>query len=213
MSFRQGDIITYSPDSLFRRDGIAEVHASWQDGSPFARDTFDMRDTRLSPEELATGAVLFNTEEFIECPFIDEAEYANDDIRVLKVRKGIATRKFLRRGAAALPQDQIVHRRQQVRAEQVAAARQHLLSPADDQVYASSPLPTMTDDEATEVSDRLRWISHASAAFDSSLENLVRIVQWNSGNMSVQTTLTDEAHYELVRARRSLDRALASLRA
>lgn len=212
MTFRTGDIIAYKPQTLFRRDGIAEVHSAWQDGSPYGKDTFDQRDTRLTPDELATGTVLFNLEDYFESPFIDEAEYADEDVRVLEVRKGIVVRKFRRRGAVALPEEQVAERREQIRAEQFVAARSHLLCPTEDQAYVASPLPEMTEEECTELTDTLAWIGRARSSFDSHLESLARMMRTHSGNLTIQVVHTDESHYELYRARRALDKNLAALR-
>lgn len=212
MTFRQGDIIAYTPQHLFRRDGYAEVLSEWSTGALYGRDTFDLNDTRLTAAELATGKVLFSLDEFEEHQYLDEAAYAADDVVSLATRKGIVTRTFLRRGAQQLTEAASDARRQQAREQLILRARRHLLSPADHQDYVQTPLPEMSAAEVTELADTLQWCERARRAFDSSFDHLVGIVSTGNGSLNIQTVHADEAHYELVRARRALDKKLSALR-
>lgn len=212
MAFRRGDIIAYTPESLFRRDGCAEVRSEWRTDGVYGQDTFDQRDTRLTDAELATGKVLFNLDEFEERQFLDEADYAADDVVALDTRKGMVKRTFLRRGATELPEAESLERRRHVRDQSIVRARRHLLSPIGDQEYVQSPLPEMTATEVADLAETLRWVERATRAFDTSLDHLVRILNTGNGSPNFQSVHTDEDHYELVRARRALDKKLAALR-
>lgn len=213
MTFRKGDIIAYSPQTPFRRDGYAEVHISWNTGEPYGQDTFDQNGTRLTDAELEAGHVLFSLDDFVERRFLDTEEYAPADVFTLETRKGIVMRIFLRRGAQPLPEEEVVERRRQVREQNIERARRHLLSPVEDQQYVTTDLPDMTTDEIRELSDTLRWVERASRTFQDSLDHLVRILSTGDGSLQFATVHTDEDHYELFRARRALDDKLAALRA
>lgn len=212
MTFRAGDIIAYTPETLFRRDGYAEVKLSWDSDEPFGTDTFDRMDTRLTDAELTTGRVLFNLEEYVEQPFIDESTYAPADVFAIRTRKGMVWRKFVRRGARMLPESQIAARRAVVREQDEMRARAHMLSPLADQAYPARDLPVMTVEETAEIIDTVRWVQRASREFTRSFDYLVQVVSTGDGNLNFQSVHTDEYHFELVRARRALDKKLAALR-
>lgn len=212
MTFQKGDIIAYSPESLFRRDGYAEIHISWNTDEPYGKDTFDQNDTRLTDDELATGYVLFSLEDFVERQFLITEEYAADDIFILDTRKGITTRTFVRRGAQALPEAEVAERRRQIRELNESRARGLLLSPLVDQELTASELPEMTAGEVRELAETLRWIERAQKTFQTAFEHLARMLASGDGNIDFQVVHTDEDHYELVRARRALDKKLAALR-
>jgi len=212
MTFNKGDIIAYTPSTLFRRDGYAEVRISWDTDEPYGQDTFDQNDTRLTADEIATGYVLFNLNDFIEKPFADEEAYDPEDVFVLDTRKGMAKRTFVRRGAQELPDDELIERHVKAREANTQRARALLLSPNEHQDLVASDLPEMTAEEVTVLADTLRWIQRATTAFETSLEHLVRIRTTGDGNADFQTVHTDEDHYELWRARRALDSRLSALR-
>lgn len=211
MTFRKGDIIAYSPSHPFRRDGYAEVRIGWDTDEPYGQDTFDQRDTRLTPEELATGYVLFNLDDFVEQQFVLVEEYAPDDFFVLVTRKGIAKRTFIRRGARPLPEEAVAERRHQMREFNEGRARALLLSPSSDQELAASELPGMTADEVRALGETLQWCERARRKFETAFDHLVRMLDAGD-NVDFQVVHTDEDHYELVRARRTLDKKLDALR-
>lgn len=212
MTFNKGDIIAYTPESLFRRDGYAQIHLDWNTGEPYGKDTFDQSDTRLTASELETGYVLFTLNDFVEKPFADGEDYAAEDVFVLDTRKGMAKRVFIRRGAQELPEAELTERHRAAREQNVARARALLLSPADHQTLVASELPDMTADEVRATVETLRWVERATRAFQSSLDHLVRMLTTGDGNVDFQVVHTDEDHYELWRARRALDSKLAELR-
>lgn len=211
MTFRKGDIIAYSPAHPFRRDGYAEIRNSWDTDEPYGQDTFDQNDTRLTADELATGYVLFNLNEFVEKQFLITEEYAGEDIFVLETRKGITKRTFLRRGATPLTEVEATQRRQQMREVCENRARALLLSPTSDQELAASELPDMTADEVRALVKTLQWCERARRKFETAFDHLVRMVD-SGDNVDFQVVHTDEDHYELVRARRALDNKLSALR-
>ena len=211
--FRQRDIIAYKPESPFRRDGYAQVHTEWHTDEVYAKDTFDLNDTRLTDAELATGAVLFNLADFEERRFLNAEDYHPSDVFVLETRKGLVQRKFLRHGAEELPEWLFLSRRLALRESEALRARAELLSPLADQSYAASPMPEMTAVEAAELTETVRWVERAERQFERSLNELVGILNGGDGSRHIQSVLTDEDHHELVRARRALDSQLAALRA
>lgn len=211
MTFRKGDIIAYSPAHPFRRDGYAEIRNSWDTDEPYGQDTFDQRDTRLTADELATGYVLFNLDDFVEHQFVIPDEYAPDDFFVLVTRKGIAKRTFIRRGASPLPEEAMAERQQQMREFNERRARALMLSPSLDQELVASELPDMTADEVRALGETLQWCERARRKFETAFDHLVRMVD-SGDNVDFQVVHTDEDHYELVRARRALDKKLSALR-
>jgi len=207
---RAGDIIAYKPETLFRRDGLAQVDSRM--GNLIARDTFDTNDTRLTDAELTTAKVLFNLDEFEESRYADEEHYAPADIHILHTRKGIEARKFVRRGATTLSEAEIVRRRAALNYDRMMRARAELLSPLADQAFTATTLPVMTVDETGALTDTIHWCQRASRDFDKALDHVVNIQNGKGGNLHFATVLADEDHYELVRARRALDSKLAALR-
>lgn len=209
---RPGDVIAYTPTSRYRRDGYAIVHEQW-DGGMGAKDTYDVNDTRLTDEELATATVLFNTSEFAEQPRLHITAYHPSDVRVLRTRKGMATLRYLRRGAELLSHEE--QRRLSTAAHEVALldARGEMLAPLIEQSYASRPVPHMTIEETGAVSEQVQWAQRASRAFNAALEHLVKAMAGEDTNPHFAAIIADEEHHELVRARRALDKKLAELRA
>ena len=210
---RVGDFVRYTPESMFRRDGLAEVHADYRSGDLYGKDTFDQNDTRLTEGELATATVLFNLDEFEERPHLFVTDYAAADVFVLHTRKGMVERNFLRRGAPILDEKALIARRQAQQYADNLRARAEMLSPLADQSYAATPLPTLTIAETSELIDTIRWVQRASRDFEQQLHHLIGIQSGRDGNLHIQAVLADEDHYELVRARRALDKKVVELRA
>jgi len=203
----ENDVISYTPTSLFRRDGYAVVR---YDGS--ARDTFDVNDTRLNDEELATGTVLFNLDDFEERPYLPVEDYRAEDVHVIPTRKGMNHVKYLRRGAVRLSESEAAKRHRELRAAKEARARAELLSPAEHQELVSSPMPRMTIEETTELIEIIQWVQRASREFQRALGHVIRVQDGGEGNLLFAVTVADEDHYELYRARRALDSKLEALR-
>lgn len=211
MTIRAGDVVTYTPKHLFRRDGYAIAHL---DGDRVTlRDTFDNRDTTLTDEEAARAQVLFNLDEFPEVDYHQPEHWHPADFFTLPTRKGLAPRHFRRAGAKMLSESDIARRAAAARDAAELRARAELLSPLTDQAYAATPLPRMTIEETGELRDTLRWVHSVSRAFTSTFDEVMKIQAGRDGNIHVATVLADTDHYSLVRARRALDKRLAELRA
>ncbi|SDH38439.1 hypothetical protein [Microbacterium sp. 77mftsu3.1] len=211
-SLRPGDVIAYTPASLYRRDGLAIVREK-RAGGIEAKDTFDVNDTLLTEDELATGTVLFSTDDFEEHVHVTITAYHPADIHVLRTRKGIVGRIFLRHGAERLPHHERHSRETDAHEVALLDARAEMLAPLIEQAYAARPIPHMTIKETGAVSEQVQWAQRASRTFNTALERLVKAKAGEDTNPHFAAVIADEEHHELVRARRALDKKLAEVRA
>ncbi len=209
---RHNDIISYTPEHPFRRDGYAQVSTRYGTVDLTAKDTYSVSEAELTDEELATAVVLFNLDDVEERRHLNVEHYHPEDVFVLPTRKGIVVRVFLRKGAEVLPEKQIIARRAHLRYTEDMQARAVLLSPLVDQSLAAQPLPHMTIEETGAVRETLTWCQRASRQFERSLDHVVNIQKGGDGNLHYAIVHADDDHYELVRARRALDSKLAALR-
>ena len=212
MQLNVGDVIAYTPAGLFRRDGYAIVRRDYQDGGLQARDTFSNNETTLTDDELATAQVLFSLNDFDERSLLDPFAWEDDDFIMLPCRKGMDIRKWVRIGAIQVTEDVYLARKQAKRAEREAQALATLLSPTEHKELVAKPLPELTVAEQADLADTLAWIGRAQANFSEQLTQVARIQNGGEGNEHFAIVLADDDHYELYRARHTLETKLARLR-